>query len=149
LGRVVTIMQKLCPLAAVLLFGLSMSGLGCGGDPRLKPTYPVRGQVMFQGKPAAGAALFFRAVGVEDHPWTRPTAVVDEQGNFIVSTYRENDGMPAGKYEVVITWLPKGYDGPPEKANKLPMRYADPSTSGLTAEVPKAETVLPPFNLVK
>jgi hypothetical protein len=80
--------------------------LSCSGDKRFKPTCPVRGQVFFEGKPAVGATIRFHAVGVEDHPWTKPTAEVDDNGDFTVSTYRNGDGIPAGKYAVAIIWLP-------------------------------------------
>jgi hypothetical protein len=133
-------------ISMLLLCTLTMS---CGGDKRFKPTYPVRGQVFFEGKPAAGAAIRFQAVGVEEHPWTKPSAEVDDNGDFTVTTYRKDDGMPAGKYEVAIIWLPKGYVGPIEKGNKLPARYADPATSGLTVEVQNSENVLPSFHLTK
>jgi hypothetical protein len=105
--------------------------LSCGSDPRFKPVSPVRGQVFFEGKPAAGATIAFHATEVEEHPWTKSSAQVDEQGTF-VSTSRTDDGVPKGKYDVTIIWLPKGYSGPAEKFNKLPMRYADKTTSGIS-----------------
>jgi hypothetical protein len=128
---------------------LALFSLSCGGDPRFKPVYPVRGQVFFEGKPAAGAGISFKIADEEDHPWTRPAAEVDEQGNFVVTTYRLNDGMPKGKYDVVVVWLPKGYAGPIEKVNKLPMRYADRATSGLSVEIKEGDNTLPRFDLTK
>jgi hypothetical protein len=66
-----------------------------------------------------------------------------------VSTYRAEDGAPAGQYDVTIVWLPKGYNGPLEKSNKLPGRYSQPATSGLKVEVKASDNVLPTFNLTK
>jgi hypothetical protein len=134
---------------ATLAF-LTVLSLSCdNGDKRFKPVYPVRGQVFFEGKPAAGASIAFHATEVEEHPWTKPAAQVDEQGNFVVSTYRSDDGMPKGKYDVTIIWLPKGYVGPAEKANKLPTRYADKATSGISIEVKEGDNVLPRIDLTK
>ena len=137
------------PTAAVGMFFLSTLMLSCSGDKRFKPTYPARGQVFFEGKPAAGAIIRFQSIATEDHPWTKPSGDVDDSGDFVVSTYRSNDGLPAGEYKVAIVWLPKGYIGPVEKGNKLPARYADPATSGLTVEVKESDNVFPSFQLTK
>jgi hypothetical protein len=140
--------RRLLTRIGILL--LSALSLSCGGgDERFKPVYPARGQVFFEGQPAAGAVVSFRALEVEDHPWTKPAAEVDDNGDFTVTTYRKGDGIPAGKYAVVIVWLPRGYGGPVEQGNKLPARYASPDTSGLTVEIQKTDNVLPPFQLTK
>src|SRR5689334_3346285 len=105
------------------LFASAVLALACAacvgcGDSRFKPVYPVRGQVLYEGKPAAGASVTFHAVSNVEDPWTKPSAEVDEDGNFVVNTYKAGDGAPAGSYEVTVIWLPKGYTGPLEKANK-------------------------------
>jgi hypothetical protein len=57
--------------------------------------------------------------------------------------------MPKGKYDVTVIWLPPGYSGPTEKVNKLPMRYADKTTSGISIEVKEGANVLPRIDLTK
>ena len=89
-------------LAVALLALLTTYPISCNRDERFKPVHPVRGQVFFEGKPVAGGAISFHATGVEDHPWTKPSAEIDERGNFVVTTYRANDGMPKGKYDVTV-----------------------------------------------
>ena len=51
-------------------------------------------------------------------PW-RPT------GSYSLSTYDENDGVPAGDYFVTVTW---GVDGRDDE-DKLRGRYAEPGRS--------------------
>lgn len=116
---------------------------------RFRPTYPVRGKVSFEGKPTPGARVFFTYLDAPEDPIVKPMATVDDDGNFILSTYRKEDGAPAGSYSVTIIWLPKGYQGPLEKANKLPAHYASDDTSGLKATVDPKENELPPFALTK
>lgn len=137
--------QRFCSIG---LFVLCLVPLGCA-DPRFKPVHPVRGEVTFEGKPAAGAAVTLHPLNVPEHPWTKPSAEVNEAGEFVVSTYKAEDGAPAGTYAVTIVWLPKGFAGPLEKGNKLPARYADKETSGLTVEILPQENVLPAFTLTK
>jgi hypothetical protein len=133
------------PLSAVLLIGALASGCG---DSRLKKTYPVKGQVYYQGNPATGATVFFHPKNNPDDPWLKPSGIVDEKGFFTLTSYRAGDGVPAGPYAVTIIWLPKGYKGPIEDANQLPERYSKMETSGVTVEVKgQAENNLEPFNL--
>jgi hypothetical protein len=134
-------------LRAVMI-GFVLTPLACS-DPRFKPTYPVQGKILFEGKPAGGAAISLHPLNVPDHPWTKPSAEADEYGQFTVSTYKEHDGAPAGEYAVTIVWLPKGYTGPLEKGNKLPGKYASKETSGLTATIVAGDNNLPPFLLTK
>lgn len=122
--------------------------VACSNDNRFKAVYPARGQVLYDGKPPVGAVVSFHLVG-EDHPWTKPSALVGEDGWFTVTTYRENDGVPEGQYQVTVIWLPPGWAGSLEAGNKLPAKYADKTKSGLTVEVKRGEGVLPVFNLTK
>ncbi len=84
-----------------------------------------------------------------EDPIAKPMATVDEEGRFTLSTYRKDDGAPAGEYAVSIVWLPPGYQGPIEKANKLPARYANPATSELKVTIEPKDNDLAPFSLSK
>jgi len=135
-------------LSVIAMLVICLLTSACG-DPRFKKTYAVKGQVLFEGQPAAGAAVSLRPVTTDDHPWTKPSGEVDDKGNFTITSYRKGDGAPAGKYKVAIVWLPPGFAGPLEAGNKLPARYADPETSGIMIEVLAKDTTLPPFQLTK
>jgi len=118
--------------AAVAAFLLA----GCAQSNR-KPVFPVRGHVLFEGKPAAGATVFF--VPVETDPDAiAPYGVTDENGAFTLTTYLTFDGAPAGDYIVTVRW-----PGPPRRPedetgpDRLRGRYDNPKTSKLRATVEK------------
>jgi hypothetical protein len=119
------------------------------GKPRFKPVYPVKGRVLVNGKPAAGVTVRFISLDDPDDELARPLGTTDDDGWFTVSTYKLDDGLPAGAYAVSLSWLPKGYHGPPENANKLPAHYKDPETSGIKVQIKAGDNVLEPFVLEK
>ena len=80
---------------------------------------------------------------------SKSRGTTDDDGWFTLNTYKGNDGVPAGSYVVTMLWLPKGYHGPIEGANKLPERYRDPETSGFKVQVVAGDNVLAPFDLRK
>jgi hypothetical protein len=107
--------------------------------------YPVRGQVLFQGKPTPGAMVFFYPVAGGPGA-VRPHAVVEDDGSFQVSTYKRNDGAPPGKYDVTVAWT-KPAHGDNDGDSLIPISYGDPHTSDLHAEVKEQVNDLPPFQL--
>jgi hypothetical protein len=119
------------------------------GEGRFKEVYPVKGEVFFEGQPAAGATVAFFALDEPKDPLVKPMGKVDAEGRFTLSTYKKDDGAPAGSYAVTVIWLPQGYQGPIESANKLPARYSSPETSGLKVTVAQGENGLEPFRLKK
>jgi hypothetical protein len=105
-----------------------------------KPTFPVKGQVLVNDKPVRGIIVTFHPVGEE-----KPVASfgkTDDAGFFTLSTYKADDGAPAGKYAVTML-LQKGEEG----ISLLPTAYASPATSRLSAVVKEGPTELPPFRL--
>jgi len=128
--------------------------LGCSGqdDGRI-PVYPTSGRVTVDGQPAAGAIVTF--YGDEDRlrgpGLPVPMATTQEDGTFQVSSFGNQDGAPAGKFNVTVTWpepLPPGADEEfYQPADRLQGRYADPKTSGLSVEVPEGGGELPVLEL--
>src|SRR5262245_20158985 len=111
--------------------------------------YPVRGQFLFEGKPAPGASVVFHLVG-GDLQSPKPSGVVADDGSYSLATYPFGDGAPPGEYRVAIVWL----DGDRRREdgtipNKLPSRYATPASSGLDARVNDGPTEVPAFRLTK
>jgi hypothetical protein len=119
---------------------------GCARNTR-KPVFPVRGQVFVDGKPAAGATVFFNPVG-PDPDAVAPFGVVDAGGSFSLTTYLTFDGAPAGEYVVTVRC-----PGPPQRGedgggpDRLKGRYTDPKTSTLRATVEKKANEIEPFRL--
>ena len=106
--------------------------------PRL---YPVRGQVYYEGKPAVGALVVF----LPDDP-TRPpaqvaSALVAEDGSYVLGTHKAKDGAAAGPYKVTI-WRKRN-----KSAQVLPAQYGSRHTTPLTAIVDKGPTEIPVFQL--
>ena len=74
---------------------------GCGG----RAMAPVKGQVTFNKKPVVQAFITFsplaRAEG-DLKPGKAATAVTDEEGRYVLSTYNNYDGAIVGKHQVTI-----------------------------------------------
>jgi len=134
-------------LAAVaILIGIA----GCGGEPA-NGVYPVRGQVLYRGRPVANAQITFHPVSATGKDGVRPVGRVDEQGQFTLTTFKRGDGAPPGEYRVTVIWYlatptrPGSDDTQP--VNYLPAKYADAETSQLTATVIAGNNDLQPFAL--
>ena len=122
-------------VAGVCVVGL----LGCGNSGQLE-TAPVKGRVMYLGFPIhVGSLLFVPTAG-------GPSAqgMIDKDGNYVMGTYDETDGVPPGEYKVMITaFTAPGGEGLPEDAadgnagvvSIVPERYGDLDKSGLVVNV--------------
>jgi hypothetical protein len=120
---------------------------GCGES---RPaTYPVEGVLRFEdGQPVPFGTVEFRS------PAARVTArgKVDERGRFRLTTFSDGDGAVAGEHQVIVVQyvssaaLQQGavHTDPSHashgsqvahRAALVPRKYADYSTSGLTANV--------------
>jgi hypothetical protein len=115
------------------------------------PPYPASGQLLINGQPVQGILLVFHLDGyVNDNKVdTRsimPQGSTDANGNFVLSTYKNGDGAPAGDYHVTVRWpsSPRTLGGGPDKMGG---KFSNPNTSGLTAHVDKTKNELKPFDL--
>ena len=135
--------------------------VGCGGgDASRVPVLPVRGKVLLDGDPAVGAYVEFVQTNPTDA--TRkisPTCSVDEQGDYLLSTYTAGDGIPEGEYSVLVRWpVPDAMTEPdsyPENWEYLREVYGDredPQFEALIQKPPEEEEVeaivIPTFQLV-
>jgi hypothetical protein len=95
--------------------------------PRRPEVYPASGELFVNGRPAANAIVELRVPGnlLKDH-W-RPHAIVEEDGSFRLTTFKTDDGAPAGDYALTVGW-----PSPPRKRfdsdgpDRFNGRYADP-----------------------
>jgi uncharacterized GH25 family protein len=73
---------------------------GCNGPSMA----PVKGRVMFDGKPVKNAAVTFAPIGAEGRKETgKPaTGFTDENGNFELSTFKNYDGALIGQHSVNV-----------------------------------------------
>ena len=102
---------------------------------------------MINGEPAEGARLVFHPADGKpfDARGTRPTAKVDADGAFQVTTYQNGDGIPVGDYQVAILWFAN-----PNSSNswdKLGNRYANPERTGIRISIKEGANQLEPIRL--
>jgi hypothetical protein len=101
------------------------------------------------GRPVANADI---ALFPEDPaaPGTvRPKAKSAADGKFVVWTYVEGDGAPAGSYKVTVVHQEVGVskDTIVAKPNDLPEKYAKVNTTDLKVQVVAGQTEIPPLEL--
>ena len=150
-------MQSISRLSLLLLLvggALFLAGCSAGGLAK-KTCYPVKGELTVGGKPAEGATVMFQPRDANPADWSAgyPRATVGADGRFQVSTYGENDGAPAGEYDVTIAQENAFVRKQPLKkslptATPLPAAFKDRKTSKLVARVEAAElNELPAYDL--
>ena len=137
--------------ASIFGAGLVLALVGCGSSQN--PVHPVRGKVLFEGKPVPHALVVLHPTEDAGGHAPRPRAQVGEDGSFSVGTFAGNDGAPAGDYAVTVQWFltsaKKGVDSDAPPTNRLPVRYAAASTSGLRVRIEPGDNELPPLHLKK
>jgi hypothetical protein len=127
--------------------GLVLACASCGHKNNL---YPVSGQVMYKGSPAAGATVFFCRKGgdtIKDH---MIMGIVREDGSFELVCGSFGKGAPPGEYDVRIEW--KQVSGqrkgrPQHGLDKLKGRFANQKHALLHATIDAKNNDLPPFEL--
>jgi hypothetical protein len=87
---------------ALLVGGALLGGCSSGGD---FSTAKVQGQVVYQGKGVAHAAVVFSPVAEGDAAISGKSANgnADENGNFTLSTYDMGDGAIVGQHRVSVS----------------------------------------------
>ncbi|HXG12520.1 MAG TPA: hypothetical protein VNK04_22380 [Gemmataceae bacterium] len=129
------------------LVGLTVALASCGTKGRL-PVYPVKGKVLVDGKPAKDAFVNFFPKDTGGREPYAPYAQTNENGEFTLSTYETGDGVPAGEYDVTITW-PVRYNPISTlwEGDRLKGRYADRNKPPFHVTIDKKAQELPPFEL--
>jgi hypothetical protein len=107
---------------------------GCGSD-----FSSVRGHITLDGKPlAAGENIAVTVMFYPESGRGSPAAgVADEDGYYFVSTGARK-GLPPGNYVVTLSaaeFTPTSDGSMPTRKDLTPARYANPTLSGLRAEV--------------
>jgi hypothetical protein len=115
--------------------GLALAMLACLVGCGEGKTAPVSGRVKLKDgsdvSVLAGYSLTFEAEGGK----ASAVGEVNRDGAFQLSTFGANDGAVPGKYRVAINHPPNPDPDKPPTKSKLPAKYANLDTSGLTAEV--------------
>jgi hypothetical protein len=127
------VFERPCRVAGLALV-LALAA-GCGST----NTYPVRGKVVFKdGTPLTGGLILLRPV--EEKLQVSVRGDIQQDGSFVLGTYKEDDGAFPGKYQVAITPppRPKRREKPIGKAIVDP-RFESYETSGLEVEVKRGK----------
>jgi hypothetical protein len=113
-----------------LWWGLLSTALiwGCG-SPGTAPTAPVQGTLLHNGQPARAARVIFTPKS------GRPaTGNTDDEGRFILSTFKSDDGAVPGEHTVTVSDLKRNWNEDPSKS-RFPTPYERPDTTPLVVEV--------------
>jgi hypothetical protein len=129
----------------LMVIGLSA---GCSKGPgrvsKIEKVAPVSGTLIYKGAPLEHYQVTF-------HPTDgrRPAlGVTDATGKFTLGTNKVGDGAPPGASQVSVTFAPPevdnsltsgGIENPallPKPKVKIPAKYGNVATSGLTQNVP-------------
>lgn len=114
--------------AATLLFVA-----GCGGSTEqaatlLKPV-PVKGSVLYKGKPLTGGTVRFEP----EDGGREASGNIEPDGTFTLTTFQAADGAVAGKHRVAV-------DPPADKPKALPAKYKSAASSGIVLDVSSDKT---------
>lgn len=137
--------------AVCVLLTLSLGGCFGGSTPSDRPeTYSATGTVTHNGQAVDEATVMFLPVDAGTAGTRAAVARTDASGKFVLTTFEGGDGALPGSYKVAIYKAfqppmpeeetaeggPGGGEPPAPPAQELlPIKYKDPNTSGLTAEV--------------
>jgi hypothetical protein len=133
---------------AAIVLGIAGMALGVavftlsGGPPC--PVHPAAGIARTGKTPLVGAQIRLHPRGMTLPEDAVPTATVQADGTFTLTTFTKGDGAPAGDYVATVQWFRVAKDGS-VGGNSLPKRYASPTTSPLTVTIREGANTLPPF----
>src|SRR4051794_25988137 len=135
---------------SIPLLGLATAlflAAGCSPSGQVK-VYPVKGRVMFEGKPmVGGGGISF--VPKIDQAGKTAGGIIKPDGTFVLGTYAEADGSMAGDFRVLIfqetakepertadgTAPAKAAAPEVAAADRIPLIYANDRESPLAAKV--------------
>jgi hypothetical protein len=130
-------------LFLVALFAL----LAIGCTPSTAQPVAAKGVVKTKGgQPCEGAFVVFHPQEKERINDPKPVATADSQGNFVLTTFAQNDGAIPGEYGITIVWPAKAGaekefslsgEGGSGGADQLAGRYGNPKAPVIKISVPK------------
>ena len=111
----------------LVLVGLVASGCSSGSG-----LTQVTGTVTYEGVPLTNGSISF----VSDSGGANAAGIINERGEYTLSTHRPGDGVAPGTYRVCISSFETPPGMTPQSGKRaIPERYFDVRHSGLTATV--------------
>jgi hypothetical protein len=120
--------------AAGVIAAIGLTSIGCGGG----DWGYVQGVVTLGGSPIGPGTLILEPADPESGI-RAITASFGEDGRFELKSGADEPGVPAGEYRVRIF---TDEQAAPTQPSKIPRRYSDYSTSGLTANVQPGDNTI-------
>lgn len=125
---------------ACLLFLTTLLS-GCGSDPDSRPTVEIKGTVTMDGSPLQEASIQFTSPKTGESAY----ANLDENGKYSITFPKADIGSA---YEITITppvveeenAMALAEQAQNKSTMKIPAKYSDRTTSGLSARVEQAGT---------
>lgn len=131
-------------VVGLLAIGFLVGAAGCGGPSWQADTYPARGRITINGQPPAGAVITLVPAGQKvDQRGSKPWGIVDQRGEFNLSTYQSGDGAPAGEYVVTVRWPVDVTNMAAAMVDRLSGAYATPQRSTYKLTVAPGENEFP------
>lgn len=138
-----------------------MMAIGCGAPPIedylvFDDLVPVKGQVLFKGKPIQDASIRLHPAGqsTAGRAPARVAAVSDAEGRFEVFTFRpegKGQGAPIGGYRMTVSWVGPTAGLPQEKLDSLkeliPAKYINPRTSPIEIQIAAGQGEIPAVSI--
>ncbi|MBP3960220.1 hypothetical protein J8F10_33755 [Gemmata sp. G18] len=137
-------------LVALIGAAIALAGLAAGcksGSPNRAPVYPVKGSVSAKGQGLAHVRVTFIAQDRQDGPALETDVLTGLDGQFTATTYEIGDGLPPGRYAVLLVWSEVVTDDPAPNSDRLRGRYNNRQKPAYTIEVKPEPNTLPPFDL--
>lgn len=141
-------------ILAIVCFSIVVAGCGARNE-RQRTLVRVSGTVTLNGEPVSGALVVYSPV-TDGHPAAQGTT--DENGTYRLTTFDTNDGVPPGKYKILVTkktmtnsmtaqesreYFSTSGEAPPipEFHNELPEQYSLHNTTELSTTVEETKSV--------
>src|SRR5262245_20039989 len=140
-------MRSCMLLAPAALFALSLAG--CDSKPEAVTTHPVSGQVMYDGKAAAGVKVFLLPTSAPMIPQipANPHGVTGPDGTFKITTFKDEDGAAEGGYQVILLWPPEAKEGEEASEEDRLLGWYTAVYSKLSVHVKPGENRIPTYKL--
>jgi hypothetical protein len=128
---------------------------GCGKKPKVIPVYKAKGKIQVEGKPVQGLLVTLFTIDPDlekdmaENQIPNPHAVTKDDGSFTLTTYKDEDGAPAGEYIVKVESIgQRRAFGQGSSPSPIAKSYSSRATTKLRAKIDaKPDNELETMNL--
>ncbi len=130
---------------SLLILSSVLLAAGCTPRNAWENTHPAAGTIQFKGKPLENAEITLFPSDPAFPESVRPRARSTADGKFVLWTYQEGDGVPAGTYKatVVHNEVIVSKDTVVAKPNDLPPKYSRRDSTDLEVTIVAGNNEIP------